>query len=72
MIRYNLTICSYCFDVYALAIVNNTLLTSLCTLHSRKFPTKPSVHTYKFFFWLDIGFHLNSVSFLNIFTTWFS
>ena len=28
---------SYCFDVYALAIVNNTLLTSSCTLHSRKF-----------------------------------
>ena len=27
----------YCFDVYALAIVNNTLLTSSCTLHSRKF-----------------------------------
>ena len=28
---------SYCFNVYALAIVNNTLLTSSCTLHSRKF-----------------------------------
>ena len=28
---------SYCFIVYALAIVNNTLLTSSCTLHSRKF-----------------------------------
>ena len=27
---------SYCFIVYALAIVNNTLLTSSCTLHSRK------------------------------------
>nr|DAU29426.1 MAG TPA: hypothetical protein [Caudoviricetes sp.] len=50
MIRYNLTICSYCFNAYAFAIVNNTLLTSSCTLHSRKFPTKPSVHTYKFFF----------------------
>ena len=49
MIRYNLTIYSYCFNVYVLAIVNNTLLTSSCTLHSRKFPTKPSVHTYKFF-----------------------
>ena len=53
MIRYNLTICSYCFNVYALAIVDNTLLTSSCTLHSRKLPTKPSVHTYKFFF-IDI------------------
>ena len=29
---------SYCFIVYALAIANNTLLTSSCTLHSRKFP----------------------------------
>ena len=28
---------SYCFIVYALATVNNTLLTSSCTLHSRKF-----------------------------------
>ena len=28
---------SYCFNVYALAIINNTLLTSSCTLHSRKF-----------------------------------
>ena len=28
---------SYCFNVYALAIVNNTLLTGSCTLHSRKF-----------------------------------
>ena len=28
---------SYCFKVYALAIINNTLLTSSCTLHSRKF-----------------------------------
>ena len=28
---------SYCFIVYALAIVNNTLLTSSYTLHSRKF-----------------------------------
>jgi len=28
---------SYCFIVYALAIVNNTLLTSSCTLHSREF-----------------------------------
>ena len=50
MIRYNLTICSYCFIVYALVVASDTLLTSSCTLHSRKFPTKPSVHTYKFFF----------------------
>ena len=28
---------SYCFDVYALAIVYYTLLTRSCTLHSRKF-----------------------------------
>jgi len=53
MIRYNLTICSYCFIVYALVVASDTLLTSSCTLHSRKFPTKPSVHTYKFFF-IDI------------------
>ena len=33
-----LTDTSYCFNVYVLAIVNNTLLTSSCTLHSRKFP----------------------------------
>ena len=45
-----LTDTSYCFNVYALAIASNTLLTSSCTLHSRKFPTKLSVHTYKFFF----------------------
>ena len=49
MIRCSLTTCSYCFNVHALAIVNNALLTSSCTLHSRKFPTKPSVHPYKFF-----------------------
>ena len=28
MIRYNLTICSYCFNVYALVVTNNTLLTN--------------------------------------------
>ena len=33
-----LTDTSYCFNVYALAIASNTLLTSSCTLHSRKFP----------------------------------
>ena len=49
MIRYNLTICSYCFFLYALVVISNALLTSSCTVHSRKFPTKPSVHTYKFF-----------------------
>lgn len=49
MIRYNLTICSYCFDVHALAVINNTLLAGSCALRSRKFPTKPSVHAYKFF-----------------------
>ena len=46
MIRYNLTICSYYFIVYAFAVTSNTLLTSSCTLRSRKFPTKPSVHIY--------------------------
>ena len=56
MIRYNLTICSYCFNVYALAVASNTLLTSSCTLHSRKFPTKPLVHTYQFISLIDIGF----------------
>ena len=48
MIRYNLTICSCCFIVYA--FIKIQLLTSSCTLHSRKFPTKPSVpiHIYLF------------------------
>ena len=50
MIRYNLTICSYCFIVYTFDGINTCLLVSFCTLHSRKFPTKPSVHTYKFIF----------------------
>ena len=50
MICYNLTIYSYCFNVYALVVKSNSLLTSSYTLYSRKFPTKPSVHTYKFFF----------------------
>ena len=31
---------SYCFILYAFAITSNTLLTSSCTVHSRKFPTK--------------------------------
>ena len=30
---------SYCFILYAFAITSNTLLTSSCTVHSRKFPT---------------------------------
>ncbi len=40
MIRYNLTICSYCFNVYAFDYININLLASFCILHSRKFPTK--------------------------------
>ena len=48
MIRCSLTTCSYCFNAHALAIVDNTLLAGSCALHSRKFPTKPSVHAYKF------------------------
>ena len=68
MICYNLTICSYCFVLYALVIASNTLLTKfkrsselLCTVHSRKFPTKPSVHTYTFIFL--IRYRFSSVSF---------
>ena len=58
MIRVNLAVLPYCFFVYAFVVTSNTLLTSSCTLHSRKFPTKPSVHPYKVFFFPDdfIGF----------------
>ena len=52
MICYHLTICSYCFVLYTLVIASNTLLTKfkrsselLCTVHSRKFPTK-AIGTY--------------------------
>lgn len=38
MIRYNLTICSYCFIVYVFDELKFYLLTNSCTLHSRKFP----------------------------------
>ena len=41
-----LTNISYCFFVSVFVIVSYILLTFDITLHSRKFPTKPSVHTY--------------------------
>ena len=66
MIYYNLTICSYCFNVYAFDDININLLTSSCTLHSRKFPTKPSVHICIVLYMTLYRLHLNSFSFLNI------
>ena len=71
MIRCSLATCSYCFDVHALAV--NTLLAGSCALHSRKIPTKPSVHAYKFLKLIRYRLHLNSFSFPDIFfATWFS
>lgn len=67
MICYNLTICSYCFIVYALDDININLLTSSCILHSRKFPTQPSVHICIILCMILYRFHLNSFSFPNIF-----
>ena len=74
MIRYNLTICSYCFNVYAFDDINIYLLTSSCILHSRKFPTKPSVHICIVLYMTLYRLHLNSFSFLKylfFFATWF-
>ena len=75
MIRYNLTICSYCFIVYTFDDINISLLVSSCTLHSRKFPTS---HRYTpitsgFVDQIQV-FHLNSFSFprFYLFATWFS
>ena len=46
MICYNLTIYSYCFIVSDFGHPK-IIPTFVCvTLHSRKFPTKPSVHIY--------------------------
>ena len=75
MIRYNFTICSYCFFVYAFDDIGIYLLAGSYTLHSRKFPTKPSVYTYKFIFLIRYRFSSKfSFSFPNflLFCPWFS
>nr|DAX89566.1 MAG TPA: hypothetical protein [Caudoviricetes sp.] len=37
-------------SLYMLSWLFNSLLADPCILHSRKFPTKPSVHTYFCFY----------------------
>ena len=74
MICHNLTICSYCFNVYAFDDININLITSSYTLHSRKFPTKPSVHICIVLYMTLYRLHLISFSFLKYslyFATWF-
>ena len=74
MFRHNLTVYGYCFIVFVLDD-SSCLLTSSCTLHSRKFPTKPSVHICSAVFVASYRFHLFSISFLLVlfvFATWFS
>ena len=70
MIRYNLTICSYCIIVYAFDWPKSYLLASSCTLHSRKFPTSHRYISISPCLWHYIDlFHLISrLSFLKI---WF-
>ena len=60
MILYNLTICSYCFNVSDFAKA-----TFVCMiLHSRKFPTSHRYILMLAYLCYFISFHLNSFSFL--------